>query len=85
MRGLADKGRPRFFLEDPNDLVVVGQRVEQRLDEAEAALAVLRDQLKRGDVERIDVDLAVTDDPVPSELEAGDAKLGQAHDGPLIC
>ena len=81
---LADKGRPRFFLEDPNDLVVVGQRVEQRLDEAEAALSVVGDQLKRCGVQFLDLNLAVPDDPVPGVLEAGDAKLGQAHGRPLI-
>ena len=49
-----------------------GQRVEQDLDEAQAALALLVDQLERRDVRLVGADLAVADDPIAGELKPGE-------------
>ena len=61
--------------EHPLDLDLVGQRVEQGLDKAEPDLASVGDQLERGDVDIVGAHLAVADDAVAGELEAGDTKL----------
>ena len=61
------------------DLGLVGQRHEQRLDEAEPDLAGVGDQLERREVDVVGAHLAVADHAVAGELEAGEAELGDAH------
>ena len=80
-RRLSDKIGPDLFLENPNDLRLVRQRVKQALEKAQPDLTVLANKLKRGYMYRIDAHLTVTYDPVTSELKTGDAKFCDAHVG----
>ena len=66
---LAFEPRPDLGVENPDDLVEVGQRVEQDLHKPKSALALFVDKLQRCDVRLIGADLAVANDPIAGELE----------------
>jgi hypothetical protein len=64
------EGRPCLGLENPDNLIERGERIEKNLREAQSAIARLIDQLQRSDVDLIGADLAIADDPVTGKLKA---------------
>src|SRR5690242_793625 len=70
---------PAFLTERAFDLLLRGQRMEQRLHESESGLASLADEFDRGQVHFVRAHLAVTDRAVARKLEAGDPKVDYFH------
>ena len=75
-RRLAVEAAPSLAEEHALDLGLVGQRHEQRLDEAEPDLAGVGDELERRQVDVVGAHLAVADHAVAGELEARKAEFG---------
>jgi hypothetical protein len=76
---LAIETGPDFGEEDALDLGFVGEREKQGLDEAQADRTGICDQFQRRDIHVVGAHLAVADDAIAGELEAGDAKIDDAH------
>ncbi len=78
-RWLALQRRPCLRFEDADDLVLVGQGLEQRLGKAQAGVAALVSQFEGANVGLVGPHLAVADYPVPSELKSGNFETRDAQ------
>src|SRR3546814_12000963 len=60
-------------------LALLGERMEERLHEAEPGSPGRIDQFQRRDMDVVGAHLAVADHPVAGELKAGNAKVDYVH------
>src|SRR5947207_15614419 len=58
------QGRPNLMFENDLDLRLVGQWIEQRLDETQPHLATFGNEFQRSDIDIIRSNLTVPDNPV---------------------
>ncbi|MER9071642.1 hypothetical protein NKH80_02265 [Mesorhizobium sp. M0904] len=73
------QGRPNLVFENGLNLDLVGQGIEERLDEAQSHLTTFRNEFQRGDVYIVGSNLTVPDYPVAGELKSGYTKMRKAH------
>jgi hypothetical protein len=76
---LTDDAGPDFIGKGPLDLLLGRQGIEQGLDEAEAALAAIGNELQGCHIDAVAAHLAVADYAVARELESCYAILSQTH------
>src|SRR3546814_6428086 len=74
-RALAFERGPGLAAEHACEFGLGGERMEERLDEAEPGPAGRIDQFQRRDMDVVGAHLAVADHPVAGELKAGNAKV----------
>jgi len=70
-RVLPLEARPGLNLKDADNFCERGEVREQSLDEAQATISTIIDQLKAGDIDSVGANLTVTNDPVTGKLEPG--------------
>ena len=79
-RRLSLKAGPDLRQKHALDLILIRKRKGQRLNEAEAHLSGIRDQLKCRHVHLVEPDLTVADHPIAGELKASEPELFDEHD-----